>query len=238
MWQPKVKTVQGMIDKTIAYMFPDDQFKTFGTGRTDAKVSANRFGFQLQIGQELDRDFIAQFNSNLPNDIRALDFTKVPIDQNPLSATSLKYYLYLFASGQKAHPFSATLVHNELNMLDIELMKKGAKLFEGCHDFRKYCTKPGKNKNFERIITHCEINANIPYQANFFPENTMGLHIKSKGFMRYQVRLIMGQLLALGRGDVSIKDIENTLNPTDDEPLRYNAPGSGLILQEIEHLSP
>jgi len=52
--------------------------------------------------------------------------------------------------------------------------------------------------------------------------------------MRYQIRLIMGQLLALGRGELDLEDIENSLRPTDHKPMRFNAPGSGLILEDIE----
>lgn len=234
MWQPKVKTVQGMVDKTIGFMFPDFAFKTFGTGRTDAKVSANQFVFQLQIDCELSSNFIKQFNANLPSDIRGISFNTVENDWNPLKNSDLKYYLYLFAFGEKAHPFSAAMVYTDSENLDIKLMQQGAKLFEGCHDFRKYCTKPGEQTKFKRTITHCEINTNVPHTASFFPKRLFALHIKSKGFMRYQVRLIMGQLLALGRGDINIDDVKNSLTPTDNTPLRYNAVGSGLILQGIE----
>ncbi len=234
MRQPEVRTVQGMIDKTFSFMFPNVSFKTFGTSRTDAKVSANKFSFQLTINVELDNHFIDRFNSNLPSDIKALIFKKIEANQNPLDNNQLKYYLYLFAFGDKAHPFSAAMIYNEPKVLNVKLMKRGAELFVGEHDFRKYCTKPSENTQFIREVISCEINSEIPYQANFFPSNVMGLHIKSRGFMRYQVRLIMGQLLALGRGDISIEDIEASLNPSDNEPLRYNAVGSGLILQDIE----
>lgn len=234
MFQPKVKTVQGMVDKTIDFMFPDSDFKTFGTGRTDARVSANRFSFQLIINESLASNFIADFNANLPSDIRALQFETVEDDFNPLNQNNLKYYIYLFSVSEKAHPFSATLVHNSLTDLDIDLMKAGARLFEGKHDFRKYCTRPSEQTEFNRTIAHCYIDRNSPYEANFFPANLWVLHIKSAGFMRYQIRLIMGQLLALGRGDLSLADIESTLNPTDNEPLRYNTPGSGLILEGLD----
>ncbi|MFK8044611.1 MAG: tRNA pseudouridine(38-40) synthase TruA [Crocinitomicaceae bacterium] len=234
MYQPKVKTVQGMVDKTFEFMFPKTAFKTFGTGRTDARVSANKFGFQLQIDTELPADFIDQFNINLPSDIRALSYKAVAADFNPLGQHGLKYYIYLFSYGEKAHPFSANMVHNQLGHLNIELMQVGARLFEGEHDFRKYCTRPSENTEFIRTISLCEINKDIPYQASFFPDNLHALHIKSAGFMRYQIRLIMGQLLALGRGDLNIEDIEASLNPKDNDPMRYNTPGSGLILEAIE----
>jgi tRNA pseudouridine38-40 synthase len=233
MLQPKVKTVQGMVNKTFEFMYPNVDYKTFGTGRTDAKVSANRFGFQLSIAAELPDNFIDSFNANLPSDIRALDFSEIPSNQNPLECISEKYYIYLFSFGGKAHPFSANMVYNEFGTLDIDIMKLGAKLFEGTHNFKKYCTKPSEQTKFLRTISFCEINRDSPYQANFFPDNLWCLHIKSQGFMRYQIRLIMGQLLALGRGDMTLEDITHSLNPLDNKPLRYNAVGSGLILKDI-----
>jgi len=181
MVQPNVKTVQGMIDKTIGFMFPGVEFKTFGTGRTDAKVSANKFGFQLQINVELAADFITKLNANLPSDIRALSFSSTASDFNPLEKKGLKYYTYLFSFGEKAHPFSANMIYNQLGNLDIHLMQKGARLFEGTHDFRKYCTKPTKNTEFVRTISVCKINQSIPYQANFFPENLWAFILSRKG---------------------------------------------------------
>ena len=111
-------------------------------------------------------------------------------------------------------------------------MKTGAKLFEGRQNLKKYCTKPGPGTQFIRTIDSCEIKNNDLLTASFFPETTYALHVKSAGFLRYQVRLMMGQLFALGRGDISLQDIKDSLNPKDEDTLRYIAPGSGLLLYE------
>lgn len=235
MIQPKVKTVQEMFDKTIAFIYEGSRFKTFGTSRTDSKVSATQMGVHLLIDVGLDLDnFLAVFNKNLPNDIKALTIKTAPEQFNPLDSSESKHYVYLFAFGEKPHPFSASLIHTELNQLDLALMQEGAELFEGTHNLRKYCTKPSPNTNFIRTISFCKILPNDLFSANFFPEKTYALHIKSEGFMRYQVRLIMGQLLALGRGELSLKQIKNSLDPKDEDTLRYIAPGSGLILYQSE----
>ena len=233
MKQPNVKTIQEMFEKTVAFIYKDSCFKTFGTSRTDAKVSAMQMGVYLTIDKVLDlENFLPLFNKNLPNDIKALSITHIRKKFDPLSVTSSKHYVYLFAHNEKPHPFSASIIHTELKKLDIELMKTGAKLFEGEHNFKKYCTKPAPGTRFIRTIDQCEIKINNLYSANFFPKTTYALHVKSQGFLRYQVRLIMGQLLALGKGEITLNELKSTLTPVDDNTLRYIAPGSGLILQE------
>ena len=108
MKQPGVKTIQEMIEKTIVFIYPDCQFKTFGTSRTDARVSAIQMGVYLRIDQKLNsEDFLPVFNQNLPNDIKAISISSVPQNFDPLQASSSKHYVYLFAHGEKPHPFSA-----------------------------------------------------------------------------------------------------------------------------------
>jgi tRNA pseudouridine38-40 synthase len=60
------------------------------------------------------------------------------------------------------------------------------------------------------------------------------LRICGKGFMRYQVRMIMGALVQLGRGLLSIHDIESSLLDGTDIKISYVAPGSGLVLHQLE----
>jgi len=52
--------------------------------------------------------------------------------------------------------------------------------------------------------------------------------------MRYQVRLMMGQLLSLGRGEINLADIKESLKGNNTQPLRHIAPASGLVLNKLE----
>ena len=69
--------------------------------------------------------------------------------------------------------------------------------------------------------------------ANFFPEQSYVLRIKGKGFMRYQIRMIMGALVQLGKGELSLDGIRASLLSDADMVLKTIAPGSGLILNEL-----
>lgn len=231
--QKDLKTVHLMIDKSLEFTLSTNTFKTMGASRTDKMVSAQQSFFQLFLNQLISQNFIVDFNKNLPPDIKAIGCKRVSREFDILGSKR-KTYHYVFAYNEKPHPFAASLITTLPEPLDIELMKKGAKLFEGTYNFKKYCTKPGPNTNLVRTIDLCEIIENQLYKANFFPKQSWILNIISVGFLRNQVRLIMGQLLELGAGRTTLKDIEISLiNPTK-KPLDSIAPPSGLILYKNE----
>ncbi|MGB1295496.1 MAG: tRNA pseudouridine synthase A [Flavobacteriales bacterium] len=237
-WQRKVKTVQEMVQKTLMFVFHHERFKTLGAGRTDAMVSSNDYAFELFMSEPIEdlEDFMIQFNHNLPSDIRALEIKEVSSEFNVMNDSKLKEYVYLFSYGEKFHPFSAPFMAYQDAELDVELMKEGAKLFEGEHDFRKYCSQPSPNAVFVRTVDFCEIKDNDLYTANFFPKDSYMMTIRSKGFMRYQIRFIMGALFKLGRHEIGLDDIKKSLISSDcREHLEHPAPASGLILNKLTY---
>ncbi len=232
--QPDVKTIHQFIDKTLPFVLGHRDFKTLGSSRTDAMVSANQAVFELFLKKPLEKDlFFHELNRNLPTDIRAMKVEETDRNFNIIQSPKTKEYIYLFACGEKCHPFTAPILSSFMEKLDIDTMKKGANLFEGQHNFTKYCTKPSTKTVFEREITLSKIEENTLFQANFFPEKSYAYHVHGKGFMRNQIRLMMGQLLRLGRGEINLDDIRTSLSEPDDMPLDYIAPPSGLILNKI-----
>ncbi|MGB2685430.1 MAG: tRNA pseudouridine(38-40) synthase TruA, partial [Olleya sp.] len=235
--QPDVKTVHLMIDRTLKYILQDIRFKTLGAGRTDAMVSANEAALELFIYNEPIQDFDAfldLFNHNLPQDIRATGIREVDAKFNIIQHSKVKEYNYIFGYGDKFHPFCAPILTTILDPLDIELMKKAARLFEGEHFLKHYCYRPTDNGIYNRTILKCEIVENTIYTANFFPEQSYILRVKGKGFMRNQIRLMMGALIEIGQGKRTLADIEASLKPDFEGHNHYIAPASGLILKDIE----
>ncbi|SFN67189.1 tRNA pseudouridine38-40 synthase [Bizionia echini] len=235
--QPQLKTVHLMIDKTLNFILEGKRFKTLGSGRTDAMVSANEAAFELFLYHEIEdlEAFLTHFNHNLPQDIRALTITEVNADFNVIQDSKIKEYIYVFAHGNKFHPFCAPVITTILDPLDTEAMKAGAKLFEGLHYFKSYCYKPTDHGVYNREIITCEIIENTLFTANFFPEQSYLLRVKAKGFMRNQIRLMMGVLIELGKGEKSLQDISDSLKPDNQIAIHYIAPASGLILNKIEY---
>ncbi|WP_405565470.1 tRNA pseudouridine synthase A [Polaribacter sp. Asnod6-C07] len=234
--QKNAKTLHEIIDKTLSFILLEGDYKTIGVGRTDAKVSANGYYFQLFTNSILEPElFLKSLNSNFPADFRAISMQNVDRKFNIINADKIKEYHYYFSFGEENHPFAAPFIVNVNTDLNIDLMKKGAKLFEGEHYFHKYCTKPSENTVFKRVIHSCEIVENDVLLANFFPEKSYILKVKGKGFLRYQIRLMIATLFELGKGDLSLEFIEASLKEDNDrKSLRNIAPASGLQLYTID----
>jgi len=233
--QKNAMSLHEMVDKTLSFVLENMSFKTLGSGRTDSKVSANKYCFQLLINEYIDKeDFLISFNSNAPIDLKVLDVNEVGDDFNIIQSSKVKEYHYYFSFGEKNHPFVASLLVGFENNLDVDMMQKGAQLFEGTHYFHKYCTKPTKGTTFKREILSCSIEDNTILEASFFPEKSYVLKVKGKGFLRYQIRLMMGMLVELGKGNATLDFISESLKEENDKkPLEYIAPASGLQLYDL-----
>lgn len=235
--QPDRKTVEEMLSKTLKFILPDAKFKILGAGRTDAKVSAMNMAFELFLedGPLTDLEyFMREFNINLPSDIRILSVEKVGKEFNIIKDSKAKEYVYLFSFGEKSHPFCAPFMANIPQNLDIVLMMECAKLFVGTYDFSAYTARLKPNTQVVRTVDACQIKENTILKANFFPATTFALHISAAGFMRYQIRMIMGALIQLGKGELTMADIRASLQGDKTVTLSYVAPGSGLMLYDLE----
>ena len=225
-----------MVDRTLNFILEGKYFKSLSSGRTDAMVSAESAAFELFLREPIEDEiaFLELFNLNLPQDIRALDIKEVDDKFNIIQHSKIKEYLYLFTYGEKCHPFCAPIMTTILDVLDIELMQQGAKLFEGENYLKSYCYKPTDKGIYTREILTCELVENTIYTANYFPKQSYILRVRGKGFMRNQIRLMMGTLIDLGKGKLSIEDIRFSLLPNSIVKMDYIAPASGLILNKIE----
>jgi len=233
--QPELKSVHGMIDKTFLFIFEHDNFKTLGCGRTDAKVSANDYAFELFINEDLiPEQLLYRLNKNLPTDIRAKSIQLVDARFNIIQSTKVKEYHYYFSCGEKSHPFNAPLIRDFGKSLNIEQMIAAAKVFEGIHNFKRYASKPSLDTNFERDILLSVIEPNTQLTGNFTPQHSYVFKVGAKGFMRYQVRLMMGALVDVGRDVWSIKELQHSLIDYTGEQVRHIAPSSGLVLHRVE----
>ncbi len=234
--QPGQKTVEAMLLKTLKFVLPDRELKILGASRTDAKVSALDGAFEIFLnGDPIDdlNEFIKAFNDNLPADIKAIKIDKVNKKFNIIKDAASKEYVYLFSSGSKNHPCSAPFIAGFTETLDIDLMKAGAQLFEGSHNFKAYTVKSVAGSRLVRRVDKCEIAENDLLKANFFPQRSYALTISASGFLRYQVRMIMGALVLLGKHELSMDDIRASLKANSSFQLAYVAPASGLMLSSL-----
>ncbi len=233
--QPKYKSVHGMVDKTLEFILGHTNFKTLGCGRTDAKVSADDYAFELFFNDEIvPEKLLHSLNKNLPSDIRAKSINIVDSAFNIIQHAKIKEYHYHFSSGEKSHPFNAPFIRDFGKALHINNMQEAASLFKGVHNFKRYVSKPAPGTDFVREILSSTIEPNTKFSGQFAADNAFVFKIKSKGFMRYQVRLMMGALVEVGRGIWSIEDLKQSLIDYNGTQIRHVAPSSGLTLHKVE----
>jgi tRNA pseudouridine38-40 synthase len=233
--QPGLKSVEGMMNKTFAFILGHENFKILGCGRTDAKVSADDYPLELFLNEEINpSNLFESLNNNLPFDIRAKSVEKTTSDFNIIQHSKFKEYHYNFSFGKKSHPFNAPFIINLAEYLDVKQMQEAVKEFVGIHNFKRYACKPTPSTNLEREIIFATIERNTQLTSNFTPENTYVFRVKSKGFLRYQVRLMMGALINVGQGTWTIEDLRNSLINFNETPIKNNAPSSGLILHKVD----
>lgn len=233
--QPDVKTVHLMIDRTLRFVFKHDNFKTLGASRTDAMVSANESAFELFLNEDLPTDFEIDFQRNLPPDIRFLTIEKVDEHFNIIQSVKRKTYRYYFCFGEKPNPLSATMLAWFPHEWDLELLEQGLAAMRGEHNFKSFCTQPKEGTFFIRNLERAECVLNTELTASFFPEKSYYLEFVSKGFVRNQVRLMVGALYLLSTNRITTKELQKALT----EHHNFNdqliiAPASGLHLQSIE----
>lgn len=233
--QEKLPSVQGMVDKTLLFILENSNFKTLGCGRTDAKVSADDFAFELFINEKQDcTKLLSDLNANLPADIKAVSVNEVDGTFNIIQHSKNKEYHYHFSIGEKSHPFNTPLIRHLGVDLDIEKMKLAALEFQGKHDFKRYAAKSNPKESYVCDIELACIEQNTKYTGAYTPKNSYVFKVRAKGFMRYQVRLMMGALIEIGKGEYDLETFKNSMTDTSGLPIRTIAPSSGLCLNKVE----
>jgi tRNA pseudouridine38-40 synthase len=234
--QPGTKSVEGMIRKTLKFVLPGRALKVLGSGRTDARVSARDFVVQFTLkGKPLEslQAFIQQMNKNLPADIQLLSANPVSENFNAIRDCKSKTYRYYFSYGPKPHPFCAPFLGYFPGSLDLEMVQRGALCFEGRHNFRGFIAQPGMGTRVMREVSYCLLHPNESLTANFFPEETYYLEVAGPGFGRYQIRLMVASLIAMGRGELHEETLRNALLTGESPGIKEIAPASGLHLMEV-----
>ena len=237
-WQKQkdtYRTVQGMLERTLNFIFEKKIiFKTMGASRTDSMVSALESYCKLTTDTELSPRFILEeLNKNLPADIKAINVESTTKEFRIINDSKLKTYQYFFSNQEKAHPFSAPFIANFTVDLNIRKIKLAAKMFQGHHNFSRYCFRPTPTKTYEREILKSEIKLNTEFTASFFPETTYIFEVQAQGFLRNQIRLMMGAIIMVGSGKMSLSELKESLIGQEFKLVSFIAPASGLQLLEL-----
>jgi tRNA pseudouridine38-40 synthase len=235
-WQKQegVRTIQGTLERSFRYLLGQERFKILAAGRTDAGVSANRAAFELFSQIPINLDSICdQANQNLPTDIRLLEVQEIGRDFNIIHDVAWKEYRYNLAFGEKFHPFAGGYLGYFAGNPDIELIQGGLALLKGIHDFRRFCSVDKISDNYDRTILETSLSRHPQAGLGYIPEKSYTMGFKGKGFLRYQVRIMVGALIDLGMGKLSLAEFEEALSGQGSGAIAIQAPAHGLVLEDI-----
>lgn len=223
--QPSLRTVQGEIEKVLKIINQKD-VKICSAGRTDAKVSAlhqiAHFDFDKKISPYKLKGAL---NGYLPPDIYINDVKIVTNDFHARYMAKSKTYKYIINIGTY-NPLLRNIMYQYCKPLDVVEMKKAIKYFIGTYDFTTVSCAEDKRKNKVRTIFY----ANIKSVDNF-----VEVIFKGSGFLKYQVRNMVGLLIDVGCGKICYDLIPLLLDKKDRKVIGTTAPAEGLTLLDVSY---
>ena len=226
-WQKQVSfiSVQEKIEECLSKVY-DSPINIQGSGRTDAGVHALKQYFHFVSEKEKDLKQLAYaLNKMLPDDIKIISFTKVDDDFHARYSAKRKIYEYRILLTNK-DPLSYDLAYIYPMELNIELFKEALNRFVGTHNYQDFTSKEEDEANFVRTI----------YSIDLIKENDLlRVVFNGNGFMRYQIRNMIGSAINVANGKESLSFIDNHLkeDKTKREIIAYKAPASGLYLVDV-----
>lgn len=214
-------TIQGEIQRVLSLIM-NREIKIFASGRTDRGVHAYKqvFHFDMDENRPLDKLLYA-LNRILKEDISVLSLQEVDESFHARYSSTGKHYQYKISL--KRDPFLLNYAFICYKNIDLNIVRKGINLFVGKHDFTYFCCND-ETEDAVRTIYKFEVKKEHDFII---------FDIYGDGFRRYMVRMIVGTLIALGEGQISLNYIEDRLNLIKKENTSYKAPSQGLYLMEV-----
>ena len=227
-WQKQTVSKLPSIEETIEAVISrilNKTTKIYGSGRTDAGVHALGQTFHFDTEKELDINrFAHSLNELLPEDIRILSISPVADDFHARFEAKGKTYEYRIKNAKISDPFKSDLEYTLGQKLDFEKMVEAAKVFEGKHNFQNFTSKDKDDAGFVRDLYHISLSSK---------NDDFIISMTGSGFMRYMVRMIVGNLIQVGLGKLTSEDIKKILEDPVRKPSSYKAPAYGLYLVEV-----
>ena len=225
--QPNGITIEEVLNQTLSELM-QQPIKVQGASRTDAGVHALGNVAIFDGVTTIPGSRIAYaLNQKLPDDIVVMKSEEVPRDWHPRFCQSIKTYEYSIKNAKLPDP---TKRYTHLLMsydLDIEKMKETAKYFVGEHDFANFCRTKGDVKSTIRTIYQLDLAQH---------QDVITVRVRGNGFLYNMVRMIVGALLLVGRGEYSPEQVKDMLDFPGKEVAKITAPAHGLTLVSIEYL--
>jgi tRNA pseudouridine38-40 synthase len=224
--QPGLDTIEERIEQALTKVNNNVKTTITATGRTDKGVHAlNQYG-HADINVCINEKKLKRaLNSNLPEDIHVIETKVVEDDFHARYQVKEKEYKYIINVGEY-NPIERNYVFQYNYKLNVSKMQEGIKYFLGTHDFRAFVTDNKEKLNCVRTIT----NVNIKEENDKIIINFIG-----DGFLRYQVRNMVGILIRVGEEKLNPEEIKTIIESKDRTKSGKTAPAEGLYLVNVKY---
>lgn len=223
--QQNAEGVQDVVEHSLATMCRQP-VTIFGAGRTDSGVHARAQRAHVDLPIDIEPwGFVRGINTMLPDDIRVTAAEVVPDDFHARYHSTGKTYVYRIWNSDVLDVFTAPTHGQVKDPLDEQLMQEAAEMLVGKHDYRSFTVATPSTKTTTRTIHELRITRNGP---------VIELLVRGDGFLRYMVRRIVGLLIEIGTGRLSVGSTASFLEPEFGD-IRWTAPAKGLTLEHVEY---
>ena len=229
-WQSQKngKSIQDSIEKALKKVL-GTKIRIVGAGRTDKGVHAFSQVANFMIDKRIEdkKIFLDSANFFLKKKlISILEKKKKKENFHARFSAKLRTYEYLIINRQGTLSINRNRAWHVKKKIDLNLMKKGAKLFEGTHDFSTFRAASCSAKSPLRKI--------YPIKAHKV-NDIIKIRISSKSFLQNQVRSMVGCLKYLSTFKWSLNDFKKAFKSKKRINCAPPAPACGLYLIKIKY---
>ncbi len=225
--QDNAPTIQETVNKALSTLLGKG-INVIGCGRTDTGVHASdfyaHFDWNYKFSEKKLNDLVFKLNRFLPNAILIFDIKEVKPEVNSrFDAVSRTYKYYV---NRRKDPFNEDLsfyIYGELNVEKMNLAAQKMMQFTDFTSFSKLHTQTKTN--------HCKIT----YAKWEEKEHQLIFTITADRFLRNMVRAIVGTLLDVGKGKLSIEDFIQIIENKNRCDAGYSVPGKALFLHKVNY---
>ena len=222
--QPNGVSVQERLQEALSTLLREPIAVT-GAGRTDAGVHARKMVAHFDWkGDAIDGQQLAyKLNRLLPYDIAVSKVEMVSEDMHArFSATSRMYRYYIHTTKDPFQRAYSCEIHYPL---DFAKMNDAAQILMTYEDFGAFCKSGADVKTTLCQVTKAEWVQTSP--------TTWYFEIRANRFLRNMVRAVVGTLIEVGRGRLSLDDFKKVIEGKHRSDAGESMPGNALFLEDI-----
>ena len=225
--QPGLLTIQEQIENALTKINNGKKTSFSSFFRTDRGVHAKMQCGHADIDVNITEYKLKRaMNSNLPDDIHVIKTEKVNSDFHARYNVIEKTYEYYINIGEY-NPIERNYVFQYNYPLNVEKMQEAIKYLIGEHDFRSFVTGNREKENCIRTISTATVE-----KTN---QDIIKFTFTGNGFLRYQIRNMVGILIRIGEEKESPEFVKIFLERKDRSKGGKTAPAEGLYLTNIKY---